>query len=265
MKKAIKWTLIIVPLLLILAVVVVLLTIDSIAKKQIPAQTTAQTNLPASLGDANISLFGGNVVLSNLDIGSPQGYAPEMFHLGKLDVKVSYRALLSNPIRIEEITIENPKLTIERQGANVNVYAAMQQLPKQTTSAPSGAKTPAEPMRLVVGKLTIANTQTVVRPNMPFGQKQYTLTLPSITLNNVGDQQNGATIKQVLDMVLDAMMKKVDEQQKIPPEVLAAMKSGDYKAAATQAVQKQLEKYQGKGQQELHKGLEGLLGGKKKK
>jgi uncharacterized protein involved in outer membrane biogenesis len=261
MKKAIKWTLIIVPLVLIIGIIILLLCLDSIVRSTVEKQTTASTNLPAKLTTANVGLFSGEVKLDGFSIGSPQGFSPEMFDLGGLHVKVSYSEMMGQPIRIAEITVDSPKLTIEQQGGKFNVQAAMAGMPKSESSST---------MRLIIGRLEVKNTQVVVRPNLPFLQKEYTTTLPSVVVQNIGTDegaQNGAAIKDVLQKVMDAMMDKLQQSGKLPPELAGAMKGGDLKAGlqeqANQRVQAATQQAQQKAQQELQKGLDSLL--KKKK
>lgn len=262
MKKALKWTLIIVPVIVVIVIVIVLLSLDSIVRSTVETQTTASTNLPAKLAAAKVGLFGGEVKLDGFAIGSPKGFAPEMFDLGGLQVKVSYSEMMGKPIRIAEIVIDSPKLTLEQQGGKFNVQAAMQAMPKSESSST---------MRLIIGKLEVKNTQVVVRPNLPLLQKEYSMTLPTVLVQNIGTDggaQNGAAIKDVLQKVVDAMMEKLQQSGKLPPELAGAMKGGDVQAgleaAANQRVQAATQQVQQKAQEQMQKGLDSLLKPKKK-
>lgn len=264
MKKLIKWTLILVPLLLIVVIAIVLLRLDSIAKSTIETQATASTTLNTTLSSANISLLGGNVKLNDLKIGSPKGFdAPTMFELNNIGVQVSYGELRQTPIRIAEITVNGPKLIVEQKGGQLNLQAAMDQMPKSEPST----------LRLIIGKLTVANTQVLLKPNLPLLPPEISLTLPSITLQNIGNSdnsQNGAAIKDVLSQVLSAMADKLKESDKIPASIRPwiAGSSVDLKAQAQAEAGKQLNAATQKGtqtlQKELDTGLKGILGGKKK-
>src|SRR5436309_181492 len=122
MKKAILWTILALVLIIVIGVIVVFLKLDSIVKDTVQTQTESQLKLKTELGGANVSVFGGKVKLSDLKIGSPSGFtAPEMFALGGVNVGVSYGQLRDDPIRINTITIDNPKLILEQSGGNLNV------------------------------------------------------------------------------------------------------------------------------------------------
>jgi uncharacterized protein involved in outer membrane biogenesis len=214
MKKLIKWTLIIVPIVIILVVVVVLLRLDSIVKSTVESQATASTKLDTKLSGAHLSLLGGKVALSGLQIGSPQGFSsPEMFQMQDLKVAVNYSQLRQQPIRISEIVVEGPHLTLEQKGTSVNVKAAMDQMPKSEPST----------MRLIIDTLQINSTKVTIKTELPFaGAKAFDLTLPSMTLKDIGNAdgaQNGAAIKDVLQQVLAAVMEKTQQSQGIPADL----------------------------------------------
>jgi len=264
MKKLLKWALIVIPVLIIIAVVVVVLMLDGIAKRTLETQSTASTNLVTTLDSAHISIFGGKVGLNDLKIASPKGFsAPTMFEMKNLKVGVSYGQLTKNPMHIGEITVEGPRLVIEQQGGQVNVNAAMEQMPKTEPSS----------LLLIIDKLQINNTQVVVRPGVPFLKPEYNLTLPPIAMKNIGNadgNQNGAAIKEVVSQMLTVLVASAKESDSLPPELRKWMvtSTDELKAMAQQELQKQSQKYidqaKQQGTQELQKGLEGLLGGKKK-
>lgn len=264
MKKLLKWALIVIPVLIIIAVVVVVLMLDGIAKRTLETQSTASTNLVTTLDSAHISIFGGKVALDDLKIASPKGFsAPTMFEMKNLKVGVSYGQLTKSPMRIGEIVIDAPKLVIEQQGGQVNVNAAMEQMPKSEPSS----------LLLIIDKLRINNTQVVVRPGVPFLKPEYNLTLPPIAMQNIGNadgNQNGAAIKEVVTQMLTVLVASAKESDSLPPELRKWMvtNTDELKAMAQQELQKQSQKYidqaKQQGTQELQKGLEGFLGGKKK-
>jgi uncharacterized protein involved in outer membrane biogenesis len=264
MKKLILWTLILVPVLLIVVIAIVLLKLDSIAKSTIETQATASTTLTTTLNSANISLFGGNVKLADLKVGSPRGFdAPAMFELNSVGVQVSYSELRQTPIRIAEITVNGPKLIVEQKGGQLNLQAAMDQMPKSEPST----------LRMIIGKLTVADTHVVLKPNLPMLPPEIDLTLPTITLQNIGNSdnsQNGAAISEVLTQVWAAMAQKLKESDKIPVSVrpLIAGTTSDLKAQAQAEAGKQFnaatQKAAGTIQKQLDTGIQGLLGGKKK-
>ena len=79
MKKYIKWIVLGIVVIVIAVVLIVYLNINGIIKRTVESQGTEQLKVQTTLGSANLSLFGGSVSLSDLNIGSPAGFtAPQM-------------------------------------------------------------------------------------------------------------------------------------------------------------------------------------------
>ncbi len=263
MKKLLMWALIVIPVILIIAIVIVAQMVDGIVKRTIETQATASTNLTTTLDSASISLFGGNAALKDLKIASPKGFStPTMFEMKDLEVAVSYRQLTDDPIRIKRIVINEPKLVIEHHGGKINVKTAMDEMP------------PSEPstLRLIIDALEIRNTNIVVKPGLPFLKPVYSVTIPPLTLHNVGNADgslNGAAIKEVLTEVLNTAVDKLKESDTIPEDMKQWLvtSTGDLKSAVKQEIGTQKQKYideaKEKAGEKLQKGLQDLLGGKK--
>lgn len=270
MKKAIKWTLIVAAILIIAGIVIVFLSLNSIVRRTVETQATASTTLTTTLDSASVSILGGKVGLSGLSIASPRGFAADqpMFKLGAIEVKVNYSQLNDTPIHIALIDVQSPTLLVEQQGGKLNLRAAMEQMPPSESST----------MRLVIDELNVRQTQVILRPNLPMLEQQYTLTLPDITLKNVGTgegAENGAAIKDVLNKVIAALADELESSGQLPPGVKGLISGEDLKKqlegkvqeqlqATTQKAQEQTEQLKQRGRDELQKGLQDLLGGQKK-
>ena len=166
--------------------------------------------MTTTLGGASLSLAGGSLGLNDLQIGSPKGFsAPHMLTLDDAAVRVDYRQLTQTPIHIAHIRLEKPVLAIEQSSGELNINAAMDQIPKSE----------AEPMKMVIDQLEVADAQVIVHPGIPGVAQQLTLTLPSITLNNIGTAegaQNGAAMKDVVMQVVTAMAAKAPIRRSFP-------------------------------------------------
>src|SRR4051812_35038475 len=115
--RVIKWLFIIVVLLVVIGLVALYLSLNSIVRSTVEKQSTAQLNVPTNLQAANVSLLGGDVSLKGFQVGSPQGFkADQMMSLGGVDVGVKLSQLREQPLRVNQITITDPKMVIEMQG-----------------------------------------------------------------------------------------------------------------------------------------------------
>jgi uncharacterized protein involved in outer membrane biogenesis len=231
--RVIKWLVLIVLVLIIAGGLVVYFNLNNIVRKTVQTQATQQLGVQTTLGSANVGLFTGNVALNDLQIASPNGFAaPKMFTLGGTKVDVSYGQLRADPKHVESVTIDAPKLVIEQAGGQFNFKALMDQMPK---GEPKTEDPNQKPMKLIIDTLQVNNPTVVVRPGNLAGiagatgvklPEELTLSIPSITMNNVGSgegNQNGAALKDVVMTVITTMAAKASESDQLPPELKQLM------------------------------------------
>ena len=222
--RVVKWTFLVLLLLLIGGGVLLWVNLNRIVEHTVETQSTAQLNLKTELDGATLSLFGGEVSLNDLKIASPEGFsAPQMFRLDGADVKAKLGELRQDPVRVQSVTLNRPKLVIENQGGKFNFKKAMEMMPK----SPQKPADQSEPLKLVINELTVKDPTVVIRPgkiNIP-GLKlaeEYTFTIPTIAMKNIGtsdDAQNGAAIKDVVMQVITTMAANAANSGQLPPEL----------------------------------------------
>jgi hypothetical protein len=275
--KKFKWIALGLLAVIVIAVVVVFLNLNSIIRKAVEVQGTASLNAKTTLQGASLSLFGGNVALNDFAVGSPEGYkAPQMLSLGKLQVDTSWSELRQDPIRVASIDVESPRLVLEMSGMTMNIKKFIEGLPKGDTSAPTEQ---GEPMKLVIGKLNVRGAQVVFRPDLTAlaslpgdlsskVKPEYTLTIPDLSIENIGNannNQNGAAIKEVVTQIVTTLAGKAAESPELPPE-LRSILSGDLssitgllKEKGMAQVQQQLDKVTGELKEKLGSDVTGKL------
>src|SRR5688500_18947387 len=128
--RIVKWVVLVILLLLIVGGIVLYVNLNSIVRSTVEKQSTASMNVPTKLESASASLLGGNVSLSNFQVGQPQGFtSPQMMSLGGVDVDVKLNELRQDPLRVKQITIRDPKRVIEMKGTDFNIKKFVDQLP----------------------------------------------------------------------------------------------------------------------------------------
>ena len=224
--RVIKWTFVVLLLAIVAGGALVWINLNGIVKRTIESQSTAQLKLKTELDSAALSLFGGELNLDDLRIASPQGFtAPHMFTLDGVDVNVKLNELRDDPVRVQSITLDKPKLVVERAGNRFNFKAAMDQMPKRPEPPPEDPN--AEPLRLIIGELTVRDPAVVIRPgdiNIPGIElaKEFTITIPTMSMKNIGtgeDAQNGAAVKDVVMQVITAMAAAAANSDQIPDQL----------------------------------------------
>jgi hypothetical protein len=226
--KIVKWTVLLLIVLVAAGATIVYLNLNSIVERTIESQATASTHLKTELGSARLSLFGGEVGLNKLEIGSPAGFAaPHMLTLGDADVKVSLNELRGDPVKIASITLDKPKLVIERgPDGQFNFKAAADQMPK-TEEAPANE----EPLKMIISELTVKDAMVVVRPgSLPIPgvtlPEEINLPIPTFVMKEIGSAdgaKNGAAVKDVVMQVVTVLAGKAMESGGLPDQLKGLM------------------------------------------
>jgi hypothetical protein len=192
-----------------------------------------------------------------------------MFALGSAGVNVSYGELRNNPVKIDTITIDKPKLVIEEAGGKINLEALKSQTASPSSPPPASTPSGGQTMKLIINKLTVTNCDVVIRlgdaiPGVP---SEIPLTVPNIELDNIGNAdgaQNGAAIGQVVNQLLTAIESKAGDSSQLPAPVKALL-SGDLSGIENQAkaeVGKSIDALKKGDTSAAKNALNGLLGGK---
>ena len=227
--KWIKRIVLAVVLLIVIAVGIVFFSLDRIIRNQVQTQATNQLNLKTDLGGASLSLFGGKLGLSDLQIASPQGYtAPHMMEVGDTSVAVSYSQLRNQPVHVNTIKIDKPKVVIEQKDGVFNFKKAMEGMPKGEPAPAPSKDEKSEPLKLIIDDLTVTNAAVVVRPNLPGLSQDITVTVPSLTMKNIGTGEgntNGAAVKDVVMQVISALAANATEAGGLPDQLKNILKT----------------------------------------
>ena len=238
MKRFVKIGVLVVIVVVALAVVgggIVLSRLDMIVKRTVESEGTNQLDLTTALADADVSLFGGSLSLDKMTIANPAGYtAPNLFELGQVNVGVGYSGLTNDPVRIDSIDINSPRLVIER-AASTDVNSLLK-LNLRDLMENLDLSSEEETTKLIINRLTVTRCQVAVRPNIEGLEEEYQITLPDVTLNNIGTgdgAENGAEIGRVVGDLSMVLARRAVESEDLPPE-LRGLLAGDLQSIVNQ-------------------------------
>jgi hypothetical protein len=271
-----KWVLLIILLLVIGGVAFVLVYLDPIVRRTVQKQSASSLSVPTELEAAHVSLLGGSVSLKNFQVGQPQGFGGgNMMSLGGIDVDVKVSELRQDPLRVQQITIRDPKLVIEMKGRDFNIKKFIDQLPPGEDKPAEGET---KPLKLIINDLQVQGAQVIFRPDVAAlsalpgigeqlkGMKQeYVLTIPPIAMQNIGTgegNQNGAQVKEIVTMLVSELSSKATQSEQLPPELrqILSMNVNDLTNLAKQKLGAEVNKQLDKVTEELKGKLPGEAG-----
>ncbi|HUO08471.1 MAG TPA: hypothetical protein VM008_09255 [Phycisphaerae bacterium] len=146
--------------ILILLVVVLYFSLDTLVRFGVEKGASIATGQTTSLQSAKVSILGGSLELSGLDIDNPAGYSKNKL-LSMKDCKSSAQisSLLTNDIVIPEIDIDGLDVLLEQNGLKSNL-ADVLAVSKSHTAAAGGSSAPTPSGRNIhVRVIKLTNTR----------------------------------------------------------------------------------------------------------
>jgi hypothetical protein len=156
-----------------------------VARRSVVRVGAEGLGLSLEVGGAEVSLLGRYVLLEDLAIPNPAGFAPgPLFRAPRVRVVLEWGSLFTDEIRIEEIAIEEPLTIMEQRGARTNLGALMEHLARWP-------RDPAQP-RFRVERVRIVRPAARFRPaNGPPGPPAF---FPDVCMDDFADRSGGALL-----------------------------------------------------------------------
>jgi uncharacterized protein involved in outer membrane biogenesis len=214
--------------LLVLAAAGVALVLDPLVKRVATEESSAALGVPVELADADASLF-GRLALDGFVAGNPRGFAePRSIRFDRVAAKARVGSVFDDVLEIDEVVVRRPELTIEFQGQRSNIKALMDHLGERR---PAGKKDP-EGRAFRIRTLRMEGATLRFKADV-LGENVRELTLPTITLRDVGTSADAATMSEILASVLQTLAAEAVKLGKdlVPAELLRSL-AGDLEEAA---------------------------------
>lgn len=170
------------------------------------------TGVPVQLGSVKIQPADGVATLHALELGNPGNFkTPRALTAGTVSLQLDVASLTKDVVLIEEVVIEQPKVTYEYAagGSNLDViqrhvqaYVA-EKSADQASGKGMGTGT-GKPKKLVINHFYIKGARALVSAPALNG-KTATLVLPDIHLVDIGKKTGGATPAEVTQQVVGAL------------------------------------------------------------
>ncbi len=195
--------------LVVLALVLVFINLNSIVKKSVETVGPQLTKVDVRLGSAKLSPMNGNGELSKLFVGNPEGYkSPSSIEAGNVRVEVKLSTVLKDTIQIDEVNIQAPVITFEGGLTGNNLMTILKNLegaPDDVKPTPKGKPASEGGKKFFVKNVVINGGQIHVLVT-GLGAKPLTIPLPPIHLQNIGSENNGVTAAQLCKEILKPLI-----------------------------------------------------------
>ncbi len=261
-------------------VVIVFMSIDSIAKTAIVRGSTYALGVQTTLGSADIGILSGEFTMKGLTVANPEGFESDFFlHLDEGFLAVSLGSLRQDTVEVPTLALTGIDINLEKRSGKANYKIITDNLKRfeSTDSGNDGAQADAgKPgKKFVVHEIIIRDLNVKV----DFGLTRMEIPIEEVRMTEVGSESmtTAELTDRVIKMILAAI---VSNGAQLPADLvndlggaLAELGSlGDMTVSETvRTVGKVLDGLD-KGSQDAGKaigdaieGLGGLFGDKKKK
>ena len=250
---------------LILLVIVVLLSVNYLAKAGIEAGGTYALGVKTTVDSVSLGLVSGQAQINGLSIANPEGFkTPHLMKTGRVELAVVPGSILGDTIQVKKFEIDGLDLNMEQKSIGAtNIGALLDNINKAAgSSKPKDDKAPKDQggKKVKVDQIRITNVVAHVQV-LPIGGSATTLEvkIPEIILDNVTqDNASGVAMPELMKRLVPAILAAVVEKGKgVIPDADIKRLSGDV-AAATKALGEGAGKLVGQIGGEAGKALEGL-------
>ena len=216
-------------ILVVLLVVSVFGLIDRAAEVGLEKGASYALGVKTSADGLSLSILRGDLTLDSLKVSNPEGFeTPHLMLLGKFDLGIVPKSVMSDTIQIERFEIHSLDINIEQKASGSNISTIMDNLKKFDTGSkdkPDSDKPKSKGKKVTVDRILI--TDVVAHFHMlpgilPGGP--VTVKIPKIELKDVATGDNKATIAELFRKTIPAILAAVLEQSdQIPSDALADM------------------------------------------
>ncbi|GAK34235.1 putative protein [alpha proteobacterium Q-1] len=197
---------------------------------------------PVSLAAVSFSPFSGAAGIKGFRIGNPDGYSDaDALQLDSLSIRLEPRSVLTDLIKINDITIDAPKIHIEPGPGTTNLQTIQKNIESFIAQQP--AEEEAATANIFIDHFRL-NDAVISIGGGSIGFSDQTLTLADIHLEDIGGA-NGMAPADAAQLILKAVM----------PQIQAALAS-DLGRQLLGDARAKLDNLEGKARQELNQELE---------
>ena len=202
--------------LIILAIVGLVLSLDTLIVKGVTTFVPPITKTSVELGAVHTSLLNGTASIHNFKLGSPKGFQSTLFSLGEVSVAVDLKSLTTDTIIVKEIRISDVRAAVEFSTKGTNIGALLDNLNAATASENKKKAEPAkkESVKKGASKKVIIKKVIFERGTLTVAAygTEIDVPLPNVTMTDIGaDKKKDQNAVQVFVEVITRYSKAVLE------------------------------------------------------
>ncbi|HMB97262.1 MAG TPA: hypothetical protein VKM36_02190 [Balneolaceae bacterium] len=199
MKKALKFILIPVAALILIAIILTF-TIDSIVRSTIESRGSEILQTELSINNVNISLFGGTGSIEGLTIANPDEFeGGEALTISSIQMSLDLSTILSDTVVVNQLTIREMDVNYRLKATGSNLGKLLDNLESYSADTEDDAESS------MIIELFVMEESTVSIDTQFEELQTISVTLPYIEREGIGrggDQSVSQVVKSVLEIII---------------------------------------------------------------
>ena len=190
-------------LLLVLVVMFLFSKLDTVIRTGIETAGPQVTGTKVKLAGVDVQLFSGKAGFNGLAIGNPKGFtSDDAFKVGKVGVEVDLNTIEQKVVLVKSVVID--RVRVNWEGWNGDNLKAIKEKIQIFARTPAGGKNKTEQKKprgaekkIIVRDFMFENSSVTVVVD---GREIATIKIPDLHLTEIGRQEGGQSIKEVLNL-----------------------------------------------------------------
>ena len=181
--------------------------LDSIVEGLIEKHGSAATQTPVRVAGVAINLSEASGSISKLTVGNPEGFSGNAIEMEDFTLALDASSLTTDVIVIEELLVRGARINVVQQANGNNMQELLRNL--DALSSGSTAQSEDEGKKIVINRFTLEGAGASV--SAPDFDEMRDVTLPTITVRNIGRNENGASGREVARQLLEPVLAEALE------------------------------------------------------
>jgi uncharacterized protein involved in outer membrane biogenesis len=205
-------------LLLIVVIAVGVITFAShVVKNAVNRIGPAVLGVPVAVEHVRAYPVRGDIHIRGLIIGNPEGFkTDQLFSMGELNVDLSVKSILTDTIIIRKIEVVAPEISYEMTLRGSNIGALQESLAGEKSETNETETAEEKPVEAAPGKKLIIENFIIsdgkVKLSLPgMMGTAVPLPLPGIHLTDIGKEEQGASVTDVVGKIFGAVFSAVTQ------------------------------------------------------
>ena len=183
---------------------------DSLVKEAIEKYGSQMTGTKVEVASVKIRAAKGQGVVNGLLVGNPSGFkTPYALKVDRIEIDLDVSSIAKPVVLIRKIAVASPDVIYERANGTTNFDAIQKHIEDQGGSSGASKGQEEGGKKLIVDRLSIRGAKAQASAEFMQG-KTVTVTLPDITLNNIGKAEGGVPPGKLGQQVGNALKEKLE-------------------------------------------------------